>query len=162
MTVISTVAFQNFSLSTSMSGLDSDVICTWSRSIQNWVKAKAVPIPGTSPNWVSYKQYETLDEIIPPPQFEIINNITKKVLPTGKIDWRKQRTSRIHREVVFRIRSKHDISECDIGIQRSLWLPSEPKTLKAAPALLDNADEEDTEGPPRNTEGMVKEPLLPE
>jgi len=145
-----------------MSDLDSYVICAWSRSRENWVTAKAIPIPDTSPNWVSYKQYETLDETVPPPQFKIVNSVTQKVLSTGTIDWCKQGTSRIHREVVFQIRSKHETSECDMGIQRSLLLPPEPETLKAAHALLDNADEEDTEGLPRNTEEVVKEPLLSE
>jgi hypothetical protein len=143
-----------------MSDLDCYVIRAWSRSIQNWVKARAIPIPDTNPNWVSYKQYETLNGTVPRPQFEIINSVTQKVLPTGTIDWCKQGTPRRHRDVVFQIRSKHEISECDMGIQRSLLLPPEPETLKAAPALLDNADEEDTEGPPRNTEEVVKEPLL--
>ena len=143
--MISTVTFQNSSTPTPMSDPDPYVIRAWSRSIQNWVKAKAVPIADTNPNWVSYKQYEILNETVPHLQFETINSVTKKVLPTGTIDWCKQGTSRIHRDVVFQIRSEHEISECDMGIQRSLLLPPEPETLKTAQALLDNADEEDTE-----------------
>jgi hypothetical protein len=75
-TVISTVTFQNFSMSSSISDLDSYVIRAWSRSIQNWVIAKAIPIPDTNPNWVSYKQYETLNGTVPRPQFETINSVT--------------------------------------------------------------------------------------
>jgi hypothetical protein len=146
-------------MSSSISAASCCVVRAWSESTQNWITANATPIPDTEPNWVSYKLYESLNGTVPLPTFQSINNVTQKVRPTGKFDWCKQKTSRKHQDVVFQIRSKHETLPCDMGVQQSVLLPMEPQTLKEAPVLQRNADEEDTDGPSRNTEKLIKEPL---